>query len=208
MSHFISKVCLVIIVLLPIASVHAGGQPEACTTACKTPYGQILGTTAHGITAYSNCRAQCVIFEPNRYQGTYTGIKWQCVEFARRWLLRRHGVVYGDVDIAADIWDKINFFTRVVDAKQIPVSAHTNGSSRAPKVGDLLIYAKALWGTGHVAVILEIDPDAGVLRVAEQNFANKPWDSEYARDIPFINKAGHIWVLDAYLLGWKSLTVQ
>ena len=55
--------------------------------------------------AYSNCNSNCVIFEPNHQQDIYTGIKWQCVEYARRWLLEEQGVVFGDVEIAADIWE-------------------------------------------------------------------------------------------------------
>jgi len=61
--------------------------PTQCVTDCVSTYGDVLGVSKRGVEAYSNCSADCVIFEPNHWQGTYTGIKWPCVEYARRWLL-------------------------------------------------------------------------------------------------------------------------
>lgn len=94
-----------------ISSTIIPNLPQACRFDCATPYGEKLGMTIGEVVAYSNCNAQCLVREPYYQNGTYTGIKWQCVEFARRWLLTHQGVVYGDVDIAADIWDKITLVT-------------------------------------------------------------------------------------------------
>ncbi|EDN66083.1 D-alanyl-glycyl endopeptidase-like protein [Beggiatoa sp. PS] len=178
---------------------------QACRIDCVTPYGKILGVASSNVVAYSNCQAQCVIFEPNHKNGTYTGIKWQCVEFARRWLLTHQGVVYGDVDIAADLWHKIDFVSRVADGKQFKLASHLNGSNQAPQVGDLLIYAKAFFQTGHVAVVTGVDLKVGIIQVAEQNFANQTWEGDYAREIPLIEQEGQYWLLDGYLLGWKRV---
>ena len=58
----------VFLVLLFIASFSANAWafdkplPEACTATCVTPYGAVLGTTAEGIKAYSNCQSSCVVF--------------------------------------------------------------------------------------------------------------------------------------------------
>ena len=177
--------------------------PVACQTGCKSLYGTMLGKSPRGIEAYSNCQSGCVIFEPNNWNGTYTGIKWQCVEYARRWLLVNTGAVYGDVDIAADIWDKIDHLTDVKTKIPIPLETHLNGSTQAPEVGDLLIYAKAFNGTGHVAVITGIDINNGLVEVSEQNFNNESWPDDYARKIMLIIRDGNYWLLDGYLLGWK-----
>ena len=182
--------------------------PVACQTGCKSPYGKVLGKSPRGIEAYSNCQSGCVIFEPNKWNGTYTGIKWQCVEYARRWLLINTGAVYGDVDIAADIWDRIDYLTDVKTNKQIPLEAHLNGSTQAPQVGDLLIYAKAFNGTGHVAVVTGMDVNNGLVEVSEQNFNNESWPDDYARKITFIKQDGKYWLLDGYLLGWKHAKIQ
>ena len=177
--------------------------PPACKSECKSPYGTVLGESPRGIKAYSNCQSGCVIFDPNQWNGTYTGIKWQCVEYARRWLLVNTGAVYGDVDIAADIWDKIDHLTDVKSKRTIPLEAHLNGSTQAPEVGDLLVYAKAFNGTGHVSVVTGIDIKNGMVEVSEQNFNNEPWTGNYARKIMLIKREEKYWLLDRYILGWK-----
>ena len=199
---------LLIVLLVPAFSsvIEEGANremPAACRTECKSPYGEMLGKSPKGIASYSNCQPGCVIFEPNEWNGTYTGIKWQCVEYARRWLLANTGAVYGDVDIAADIWNKIDYLTDVKTKKQIPLETRLNGSTQPPEVGDLLIYAKAFHGTGHVAVVTGMDIKNGLVEVSEQNFSNESWPDHYARKLMLIKKGGGYWLLDGYLLGWK-----
>jgi CHAP domain len=199
---------LIIVLLAPAFNIAFAENtdneiPPACQTACKTPYGKMLGESPRGIKAYSNCQSGCVIFEPNYWNGTYTGIKWQCVEYARRWLLINTGTVFGDVDIAADIWDKIDHLSDAKTKKVIPIETHLNGSTQAPEVGDLLIYANAFNGTGHVAVVTGIDIKNGMIEVSEQNFNNVFWTDDYARKILLIKNGENYWLLDGYLLGWK-----
>jgi len=182
--------------------------PPACRTDCKSPYGSVLGKSPKGIVAYSNCQSGCVIFEPNHWNGTYTGIKWQCVEYARRWLLINSGAVFGDVDIAADLWDKIDHLTDIKTGKPVPLADYLNGSKHAPEVGDLLIYASEFKNTGHVAVVTGIDIQDDTIEVSEQNFDNESWTHRYARKIKFIRNDGNFWLLDGYLLGWKHATVN
>jgi hypothetical protein len=197
---------LVALLLLSTPQAYAAdASPSAnCSTKCSSPYGEILGTTADGTSAYSNCKSDCVIFEPNQEQGVYSGIKWQCVEFARRWLMHNRGLTFGDVDTAADIW-AIDSFTRLSDGSKVPVTNQLNGSNALPHTGDLLIYAKEYLGTGHAAVVLEVDRNKRLIRVGEENYQNKKWPANYARSIEFIARNGRYWLLDAYLLGWKKI---
>jgi hypothetical protein len=200
---------LVFIFLLAPAFNIAFGEgthqelPPACQIECSSPYGTPLGKSPRGIEAYSNCRSDCVVFEPNQRNGTYTGIKWQCVEYARRWLLINTGTVLGDVDIAADLWGTIDHLTDARTKRQIPLETHLNGSAVPPAVGDLLIYAKEFKGTGHVAVVTRMDIKGGTVEVSEQNFHNELWTHDYARKIELLKKRGKYWLLDGYLLGWK-----
>ena len=208
----LSKLYLVILLAAGFnvapAETTNNDRPIACQTGCRSPYGTVLGQSPRGIEAYSNCQSDCVIFEPNRWNGIYTGIKWQCVEYARRWLLVNTGAVYGDVDVAADIWDKIDHLTEIKTDRLIPLEARLNGSTQLPEVGDLLVYAKAFQGTGHIAVVTVVDVDNGLIEVGEQNYNNEPWPDDYARKILFIRHGGNYWLLDAYLLGWKHAKRQ
>ncbi len=175
--------------------------PQQCTESCITPYSQVLGTTNEGVQSYSNCQSNCVVFEPNKLNGTYTGIKWQCVEFTRRWLIQNRGLTFGDVDVAADIW-ALQKLTRLSDQTTVPLTRFENGASQIPERGDLLVYGREFLGTGHAAIVLQVDRKRGVIRVGEQNFKNQKWPGHYARAIPFIHKNGRYWILDAYILGW------
>ncbi|MGC1952950.1 MAG: hypothetical protein WA970_10345 [Gammaproteobacteria bacterium] len=92
------------------------------------------------VPAYSNCNAACVVFNPNKLNGTFTGIKWQCVEFARRWLLVEQGAVFEDVKTASDLWSEVQSLTR--NGMRIPLENYLNDASETPQAGDLIIYAK------------------------------------------------------------------
>ena len=71
--------------------------------------------------------------------------------------------------------------------------------------GDLLIYSQQFRGTGHVAVVSEVDSGNKLIYVSEQNNFNAKWENDYARAIPYVLLGGNIWVLDAYLIGWKRV---
>lgn len=183
----------------------AAELPKVCRTGCTHPFGQVLGETAGHVRAYSNCRAECVVPIPHRVDDTFTGIKWQCVEFARRWLLRNRGVVYADVDVAADIWDRVDHVKRPVDGVRFRLASFPNGADQPPRTGDLLIYSRRYLGTGHVAVVTRVKPREGFVEVAEQNYRNEAWPGKYARRIPIAARGGGYWLDDPYLLGWKRI---
>ncbi|RZA07056.1 MAG: CHAP domain-containing protein [Proteobacteria bacterium] len=194
------------------ASGSAGAQapaeislPAACTSSCVTPFGTALGS-AQGVKAYSNCQPACVYEKPSMVGETYAGIEWQCVEFARRWLIHSRGVTFPSIDYAADLWRQVDHYSKVGSKEAVPVSNIENGSaSSPPKTGDLLVYGREFLGTGHLAVVLAVDAKRKMIRVGEENFANKPWPAAYSREIPYAQREGKIWVLDAYLLGWKTI---
>jgi len=180
--------------------------PQACVQECVTTFGKVTGESPSGVTAYSNCKSECVNPEPNFKDGVYTGIKWQCVEYARRWLLTNKDVVYGDVDIAADIWDLQSVHSPDKDSTYPFVSILNGAENASLQRGDLLIYAAAFLGTGHVAVILAVDEAQQKVIVGEQNFANKIWQEKSAREVEYIIRDQQLWLLDPYLIGWKRVT--
>ena len=69
-----------------------------CKIECTTPCGMLPGTSPGGVRAYSNCRPECKTCEPLRLGSVYTGHKWQCVEYARRWLPVNKCAVFSEVD--------------------------------------------------------------------------------------------------------------
>jgi len=68
------------------------------------PFGTLLGTAPGGVAAYSSDYDSAdERLLPNRSafrsyrDGIYMGYKWQCVEFARRWMYLNKGWIFDDV---------------------------------------------------------------------------------------------------------------
>ncbi len=139
-----------------------------------------------------------------RPDGDSGQLEEQCVVFARRWLCENLGLVYGDVAVAADIWDKIDSYTRLRDGARLAVENVLNGAVAPPMVGDLLVYSEKYFATGHVAVVAEVHDD-GRVGVLERNFHHSKADPRAARPIPVVRNQQRYWLLDGYLLGWKRL---
>lgn len=106
---------------------------------------------------------------------------------------------------AADLWSNVQSLIRISDGTRIPLDNYLNGSSEPPQVGDLLIYAKEYFDTGHVAVVTKVELNNGSLKLAEQNFLNQKGPGDYARQVGLVQRGGRHWVLDGYVLGWKRM---
>jgi len=112
------------------------------------------------------------------------GYKWQCVEFARRWMYLNRGYIFDEVAMAYDIFLLRN--VRVIrDNSLLPVYSFRNGSRRRPEPGCLLIWEEGgeFERTGHVAVITEVLPDR--VRIVEQNVDHHMWEEgqDFAREL-------------------------
>jgi glutathionylspermidine amidase/synthetase len=119
----------------------------------------------------------------HRWRGHVTGVKYQCVELARRYLLIRNGVLLPSVRNAADIFG-LRSVRRLSDGARLRMTAHANGSSGAPPVeGALLVWAPegAFAGTGHVAVVVAVDLQRGTVDVIEQNVTDAVWPANRHR---------------------------
>jgi glutathionylspermidine synthase len=169
------------------------------------PFNQILGTASTNVPAYSNTDDERFSIERHYMHGIYMGIKWQCVEYARRWLLLRKSCTFKNVRHAADIWTEITYVERVSDGEHFPLKAHPNGSPTLPKIDSFLIYSRCTeQPVGHIAVICEVGPN--YIGIAEQNNKFHYWDGEYARQIPMIYKDGLYYIEDEDpIYGWMEI---
>lgn len=134
----------------------------------------------------------------------YTGLKWQCVEYARRWLIENKNVTFPSIKYAYMIWD-LEHGERLDTNQSVPMLRFENGTSKtAPQVGDLLIYSPEYVITGHVAVIVGVDLDFESVTIAEQNYFKQPWDLEnFSRRLMLdMDKEGNYRIIDASLIGW------
>lgn len=201
------KTLLKIFVML--YSVISAAMPSAnsgCKKACNTPFGDFIGQSLL-TKAYSNCNGDCVKNENNVIhldklnQAIFTGMKWQCVEFSRRWLIENRGITFAEVTYAYHIWD-LQHGEDILTHRKIPLLRFKNAKSTTPpQIGDLLLYNDDLAITGHVAVVVGIENDS--ILVAEQNYFNRAWEGrDYARRLLLIKHKNNYRVSDEAVIGW------
>jgi len=93
--------------------------------------------------------------KPAYWNGIYTGIQFQCVELARRYLLANYGLLFDGVNNAYEI---MGLRTIQIGSNQhIYWPSHPNKSCHLPPPGSLIIWnPKGHYEeTGHVAVVVK-----------------------------------------------------
>lgn len=147
------------------------------------------------IFLFSRCNDECN--EKEHYlKGHFTGLQWQCVEYARRWMILIKGVTFPQVDNATNLWN-INQATLLTDGTPYYFINIVNDNLSHPPVGSLLIYRKsAKFPHGHVAVVVHVHSNNEV-NIAEQNKSIEKWKGNHSRRIN-VNK-------EIDLIGWKIL---
>ena len=183
------------------------------------PFGTVLGLAPGDVPVYSSDYDTADETEfPDRHayrssiDDIYMGQKWQCVEFARRWLYMNKGAIFDEVAMAYDIF-RLQYLRIVRDASHLPLRSFRHGSPHRPEPGGLLIWDEGghFTTTGHVAIITEVGDD--YVRIAEQNFAHHPWPAgqSFSRELQMSVTASGGYVVDgggdgASILGWVLQT--
>ncbi|CRL61624.1 bifunctional glutathionylspermidine amidase/synthase [Proteus penneri] len=182
------------------------------------PFGTLLGYAPGGVAIYSSDYSSIdkEDYAANdsfrSYIGNeYMGHKWQCVEFARRFLYLHYGAVFTDVGMAYEIFS-LRFLRKTIDDDILPLQAFENGSKQPPAVGALLIWQEGgeFKVTGHVAVITEVLEDK--VRIAEQNVIHTklPMGQQWTRELPLKVTDNGYFIQDTFdnttLLGWMIQT--
>lgn len=185
----------------------------------REKFGTVIGYAPGNVPAYSCDYATADDEElPTRqsyrsyYNNIYMGHKWQCVEFARRWLYINYGYVFDDIAMAHDIF-RLTSARHIEENLMLPLHSFRNGSKRRPVPGSLLVYEEGgeFEMTGHVAIITEVTDE--YVRIAEQNVGDHMWPpgQNYSRQISAeITVEGEYWLEcsfgDATIMGWVIQT--
>lgn len=123
----------------------------------STTFGTLLGTV-DGVEVRYNPLGYVSNIN-NTYNGTTTGMKWQCVELVNRYYLQVYGM---DIRISGT-----NAYQYYGTASQRGLVAKSNGGTTAPRVGDVLCFSGGSGGLGHVMIISEVSSNQ--VKVAHQN---------------------------------------
>jgi hypothetical protein len=183
------------------------------------PHGVLLGEPKFGEKSY-NCNYQNMLppgpedapfdmltyVRDSRGNLQYSGMKWQCVEYARRWWVTHYDVTLLNVPRACDIWSR-TYVKRLSDGKNVALEMLASGASKdAPRVGDLIIWKKtAEQPVGHVAVVCEVTADS--VRIGEQNVDNNlMWaGGSFSREFPLQRNENGVYTMrddEDPLFGW------
>ncbi|KAH9593380.1 CHAP domain [Trypanosoma melophagium] len=157
------------------------------------PLHGICGYAPGGIPAYSNGTSSTFTnqkhyhqhkkHKPNKQQQLFTGYKWQCVEFARRYLLHSKGLALPSFDFAAHIIH-LRYVYDIYTGARVPCRLVPQGGRDPPTLHSLIIYPGSYRNiVGHVGVITYITVHS--VGVADQNryfhhWGEKPFSAEFA----------------------------
>jgi hypothetical protein len=132
--------------------------------------------------------------EPFFWRGIYTGIKYQCVELARRYYLMHYGLLISDVPNAKDLFPQRTLFNIRTGMPQY-WPAELNIGTKLPSPGSLLIWmpTKDFPLSGHVAVVTQVTKN--YVYVIEQNYGTG------RRRLPVRNGK----IVSPGLIGWKDV---
>ena len=170
------------------------------------PFNEIEGIASSNVPAYSNKYTGYYRGSGRHFvHGVFTGYQWQCVEFARRWLLIRKGCTFRDIPCACNIWADVPYIERVTDGQNFRLHPVRNGSPEPPKKDSLLIYSRNhKMPYGHVAIITDVTSDS--VYIAEQNNLYHYWPGNYARQeaLRFYNGLYYIDDEDP-IIGWMEI---
>ena len=186
---------------------------------CATTFGTHIGFVT-GVPAYSNCTDIIKSDFDNiiSFKGKtiVSGTQWQCVEYARRYLITKLGVTFGSVKGAEDVFalKTAESIQNGKNGKNYKFKSFKNGlkytNENEPKVNDVIIWARNVDDTpyGHIAVILKIE-DCQIF-IGEQNW-NDVWMSPSYSRILTLNKNNNKCNIEDEnnkILGWKRVIID
>jgi glutathionylspermidine amidase/synthetase len=167
--------------------------------ATRAPFGAVLGYAPGGVPAFSSNYGWrfmvdlcCCRSSSYSDSGVYYGFKYQCVEFARRWLINVMSVTFESVDMAYEVFELSNFH-RLPDLALVRVEGIRNGSictelAKRPAYGNVIIWNEGGYfkDTGHIGIITEATDS--YVRIAEQNYNDLYWGEghNYSRELPVL----------------------
>lgn len=161
----------------------------------KTP-GQPVDTL-NGVVIYYNGAVNHTAGRNTSPDGYNIGLKWQCVEFVKRYYFEfLHHKMPDSYGHAKDFYNKKIMDGALNSARDLV--QFSNGSSSSPLPNDLLVFDGHTFNPyGHVAIVSQVLPDK--IQIAQQN----PGPTGSSRVWIGLKKDGGKWyVNDDLVLGW------
>lgn len=165
----------------------------------KYQVGQVIDSL-HQVKVYYNGGVSHTAGRNLASDGYNLGIKYQCVEFVKRYyyehLHHKMPDTYGNAK---------DFFNAELENgainKQRDLFQYHNGATIKPKVNDIIVFSKSFWNPyGHVAIIAEVNVDS--ITIIQQNPG--PF-GESREQLELRNKEKKYYIDNDRVLGWLTL---
>jgi len=165
----------------------------------KYQVGQVIDSL-HNVKVYYNGGVSHTDGRNLAPDGYNLGIKYQCVEFIKRYyyehLHHKMPDTYGN---AKDFFNK--GLKNGALNKQRDLLQYHNGATVAPKVHDIIVFSRSLWNPyGHVAIIAEVTTDS--VTIIQQNPG--PFGESRER-FALKNEEKKYYIDNDRVLGWLTL---
>jgi hypothetical protein len=113
--------------------------------------------------------------DKNYIDGIFSGLKWQCVEFVRRYFILKYGITFQNVKNAYEMMSIRKFYdiNDINNIKTVNVMFIREMRYKNPKKDDIIYikdFEKENDISGHVGLIVDYDAKTGHVYVADQNY--------------------------------------
>ena len=190
-----------LMVLISLCSHHPGDEdhgdlakPPVSSSTPESDIGKIIDRF-HGIPVYYNGKIRNVFGRNVTHDGYNLGLKYQCVEYVKRYYYYRmdHKMTdaYGH---AKDFFDATLGDTEFNESRGL--YQFTNGSRFSPEVSDILIFGPTRHNPfGHIGIVTKAKE--GVVEIIQQNVGRQS-----RAQFRLLKVQDRFYVEDKYVLGW------
>ncbi|OMJ93376.1 hypothetical protein SteCoe_3614 [Stentor coeruleus] len=142
----------------------------------------------------------------NFYNGFFTGLKYDSLEYIRRWCQNSQKLNFFTLLSKPSIWE--NFLPEgLYNETPVKVSKFLNKSHYYPKKNNILVWKTDTLGYEHLAIITEVSIELGYIRIAEQNKHFYKWPGDYSRELKLLNNHGCYDIQDEQeIFGWIEMS--
>ncbi|MFS1522584.1 CHAP domain-containing protein [Microbulbifer sp. 2304DJ12-6] len=154
-----------------------------------------------GVTVHFNGGVNHVLERNLASDGYNLGLKYQCVEFVKRFYYEHFGHRMPDTyGHARDFFDPTVSHGELNPARGL--LQYRNGGTDAPKYGDILIFKPSITNPyGHVAIVSGIDLDSMKIEITQQN----PGPFSPSREVYDLSDKDGWSIQNGRIVGWLRL---
>ena len=190
-----------IVILVIVFAILVFGSYKVITNININPkyeIGEVLDSF-NGVSVYYNGGVNHVLERNLAKDGYNLGLKYQCVEFVKRYYYQHLNHKMPDTYGHAKDFFNLNLADGDLNKKRNLIQ-YMNGGEESPKLGDILVYKATITNPyGHVAIVSEINLAKNEIEVIQQN----PGPFSKSREIYLIENKGGKWIVkNKKILGW------